>query len=585
MNLVTKKTTLNLLVLLLCFLCFGTHLHEGTDVITVGHTLSGNQTISSKGGTFELGFFTPGFFMSGQSRNYYIGIWYKNFVNKTVVWVANTNRPVSDPFTSELVLFPNGNLALLDESRIQIWSSNSKATTYNSTLAILLDNGNFVTRDDQDSSNIIWQSFDYPTDTWLPGGKIGYNKIKKEKIYLTPWQDAEYPTPGSYSLQVETNRTSLIIVVDNEWNHGTLLSTGAWTGTNFLLVPDFDRNAFISNFKYFSDANEIKFTYDAANLKRLTRFTIGSGRLQQFVCWGDFPECQWRLYWDWPNTQCDIPNFCGAFGTCNPLQVFPCDCLPGYERVPKNWTKGDYTHGCIRKSPLECGVEGEGKDTFLSINMEFSSTFTGDAQSIYVESEKECKSACLRNCTCTGFAFYESRFLKCVIWNGKVYNMKLLSDGIKSRKSYSDDFFRVRISKSGKASKISVWIAVAGLEGFIILLGRRNMELLDDGDYFPALVADKVSKGEEVLMQFLDHRLEGVADSSEVGRACKVACWCIQDDEKNRPTMELVIQIFEGISEVGIPPFPQFLIGFTKYNTTQSVVYQHYTSNTTSSDS
>lgn len=110
------------------------------------------------------------------------------------------------------------------------------------------------------------------------------------------------------------------------------------------------------------------------------------------------------------------------------------------------------------------------------------------------------------------------------------------------------------------------------------------MELLDDGDYFPALVADKISKGEEVLMQFLDRKLKGIADSSEVTRACKVACWCIQDNEKDRPSMGLVIQLLEGTTQVGTPPFPWFLRGFTKDNKYQSIVHQPYTFYTTSSN-
>ncbi|WOG98739.1 hypothetical protein DCAR_0418084 [Daucus carota subsp. sativus] len=790
----TKKTTLNLLVLLLSVLCFEPHLHEGADVIGIGQTLSGNQTISSKGETFELGFFTP-----GQSKKYYIGIWYKNFGNKTVVWVANRNHPVFNPYDSQLKLFPNGNLALLNDSRIQIWSSNSTVKRYNSSVAILLDSGNFVIRDNQDSSDIIWQSFDYPTDTWLPGGKIGYNfNIKKEKIYLTSWRNAEDPAPGRYSLELNSGALG---VQDYKLYGDMTSSSGAWRGLDYELFPDF-----ISNFTYTSDANENVFTYEVAIPKRVTRFMIDTeGKVKQFVCRGDFPACHWDLLWDWPNTKCDVLYFCGTFETCNEGKVFPCDCLPGYERV---WD-GDYS-SCIRKSRLECGVGGGSEDTFLSIIVQYpSSSSTKYSHFLYVKSDEECESACLRTCTCTGYYYVSDG--KCVIMNDEVYNIKLPSVDM-----YGISY-RVRIAKSGKASKTSVWIVVAASGGFIILLaavilyilqqwkrkmgiydgaaedlmvfkykyirkstknfseklgeggfgsvlkgtlpnskaiavkmlknlkqgekqfraevskigqiqhinlvrlqgfciqgekrllvfdymkngslenhlfrqnsnvfldwkarynimigtarglnylhekcrdciihcdikpdnillddeynariadfglakllgrefsrvlttirgtrgylapewisgeaitvkadvfsygkllfeiisGRRNMELLDDGDYFPALIADKISKGEEVLMQFLDHKLEGKADSNEVTRACKVACWCIQDDEKNRPTMGLVIQILEGISEVENPPFPQFLRGFTKYNQTESIVYQHFTSSATSSE-
>ncbi|WOG98736.1 hypothetical protein DCAR_0418081 [Daucus carota subsp. sativus] len=137
---------------------------------------------------------------------------------------------------------------------------------------------------------------------------------------------------------------------------------------------------------------------------------------------------------------------------------------------------------------------------------------------------------------------------------------------------------------SGEAITAKADVFSYGKLLFEIISGRRNMELLDDGDYFPALVADKISKGEEVLMQFLDQKLKGKANSIELTRACKVACWCIQDDEKNRPTMGLVIQILEGISEVGIPPFPWFLRGFAKDNEYQSIVHEPYTFYTTSSN-
>ena len=84
MSLKYKNQWLFLFVVLLFILSFNTHLSKASDTIYSGQSISGNQTITSQDGVFELGFFTP-----GKSQNYYIGIWYKKFPNKTVVWVAN----------------------------------------------------------------------------------------------------------------------------------------------------------------------------------------------------------------------------------------------------------------------------------------------------------------------------------------------------------------------------------------------------------------------------------------------------------------------------------------------------------------
>ncbi|XP_070666001.1 G-type lectin S-receptor-like serine/threonine-protein kinase At2g19130 [Malus domestica] len=102
--------------------------------ISPGQYLSGSQTITSPGGTFELGSFTP-----GESQNYYIDIC--------------------------------------------------------SGAAKLLDNGNFVITDASDSSVVIGQSFDHLMDTWLPGAELGYNLRTKGKRVLTSRRNLQYPAP------------------------------------------------------------------------------------------------------------------------------------------------------------------------------------------------------------------------------------------------------------------------------------------------------------------------------------------------------------------------------------------------------
>ncbi|KAF6147524.1 hypothetical protein GIB67_014663 [Kingdonia uniflora] len=99
-----------------------------------------------------------------------------------------------------------------------------------------------------------------------------------------------------------------------------------------------------------------------------------------------------------------------------------------------------------------------------------------------------------------------------------------------------------------------------GMMLFEIISGRRNTEHSEDGmvKFFPTWAAKKITEGEDALA-LLDDKLDGKADVDELTRACRVACWCIQDDETHRPSMGMVVQILEGILEVNPPPIPRSL--------------------------
>ena len=137
---------------------------EGRDTLSLGASISGNQTIVSKNSTFELGFFNP----SG-TNNWYIGIWYANLTEKTYVWVANRETPGKNK-AGVLNLSEGGDLGLFDATGASLWSVNVTKKVYQ---AVILDSGNFVMFGDANKSEMVWQSFDYPTDTWLPGMRFG----------------------------------------------------------------------------------------------------------------------------------------------------------------------------------------------------------------------------------------------------------------------------------------------------------------------------------------------------------------------------------------------------------------------------
>ncbi|KAF3956823.1 hypothetical protein CMV_018093 [Castanea mollissima] len=129
---------------LLLILSLKAHLSTASDTMYRGQRLAWNQTLTSKSGIFELGFFTP-----GKSHKHYVGIWYKTIAELTVVWVANRGCPVYNPSSKALEISEDGNLLITEKGIPFCNCTNSGMPNY--TVAVLLDKGNFILRDKLDN--------------------------------------------------------------------------------------------------------------------------------------------------------------------------------------------------------------------------------------------------------------------------------------------------------------------------------------------------------------------------------------------------------------------------------------------------
>jgi len=115
---------------------------------------------------------------------------------------------------------------------------------------------------------------------------------------------------------------------------------------------------------------------------------------------------------------------------------------------------------------------------------------------------------------------------------------------------------------SGGAITPKVDVYSYGMLLLEIVSGRKNTHREcttagDDDTYFPVQVASNLLLGD--IGSLVDHKLHGDVNLNEAERVCKVACWCIQDNELNRPTMGEVVQVLEGLIQLDIPPMPRLL--------------------------
>ncbi|KAF8040357.1 hypothetical protein BT93_B2553 [Corymbia citriodora subsp. variegata] len=427
-----------------------THLCLDTDTISANQSLSGSQILISSGGNFMLGFFSP-----SNSTYSYIGIWYKKVTVQTIVWVANRENPVTDRYATELKIL-GGNLVMVNGSRVPVWSTNLSGSSSgsSSTMAVLGDDGNFALKDGPNSSVTLWQSFDHPTHTWLPGAKIGIEKRTNTSQLLTSWKNAGDPSTGLFSLQFQLSSEYFIW-----WNRSHhYWTSGVWDSQTetFLLVPEMRLN-YIYDFQYVDNENESYFTYSVkATANTISRIVMDlSGQIKQ-DSW--LPSSQQRkLFWSQPWQQCELYRFCGPFGVCSESSDDFCSCLGGFSSSSqRDWNLSDWSGGCKRKSDLNCVANASTTEKdclLLSSNMKLPN----DPQSLDVRSDMECRAACLNNFSCTAYAFKGNN---CSIWIGNLFNMQQLTQGDSAGNS-----FYLRLSASDvedQCKKSNVTVIIAG---------------------------------------------------------------------------------------------------------------------------
>ncbi|CAO2828791.1 unnamed protein product [Amaranthus hypochondriacus] len=426
------------------------------DTIPANGYLTGNQTIISANGQFELGFFKP-----GKTPKYYIGIWYKKIPGQIVIWVANRDNPASDKHTSKLRLLNDGNLVVVcNGCKSPIWSTNMNYRSSKPVLATLLDDGNLVLRDGSNSNPPLWQSFEHPTNSFMPGSKFGVNKLTKSSISFTSWKNSEDPGTGFYTYEHDPNADQLIML----WNKTEQYwSSGLWIPEQqiFSEVPERRFTPWQVSFDYVDNENESYMTFSLHDTSLVTRFVMDvSGQFRDYNWKKDTQE--WILLYSQPGQQCEVYSYCGVFAVCDQSSMPYCNCLQGFKPNSEiEWDLKDYSKGCARKAGLSC-KGGKDGDKFVSNP---SKVLPQNPHSISASTRVECESACLSNCSCSAYAFDDDG---CFVWFSELLNMRRLSDS--SGKTLSIRVAASEVQTRGD-KKLVVGISVGLVVGLVALFG------------------------------------------------------------------------------------------------------------------
>ncbi|KAI4338176.1 hypothetical protein L6164_016520 [Bauhinia variegata] len=344
------------------------HVCLAGDTLNAGDRITGNVTLVSIRKVFELGFFSP---------------------SDDSTYLEDGNLKV---------LSPNGNVH---------WSSELKGFSAENRTVMLMDSGNLVLKDNH-SGNFLWQSFEHPADTFLPGMKMN------QDLNMTCWMADDDPRPGNYTFKPGSVGVNNYIISRNQgqlyWESDSVGETISGLVVN--LLTNFTQVVKDSNNQTKRPVPSIDNDY---NIKRL--WMNSRGKIQ-FLERANSTE-GWSPTWVAPENLCRTYNYCGNFSSCSTRASYPCKCLPGFSLTSPHdigefGDSGYYPQpdeeGCARKSE-----QSRENTTFINLQ----EVKVGNPDLRRNVDEAECESLC-RNmsseCQAFSYEFTEKSTSTCWIW-------------------------------------------------------------------------------------------------------------------------------------------------------------------------
>ncbi|KAH7544073.1 hypothetical protein JRO89_XS15G0100400 [Xanthoceras sorbifolium] len=490
---------------------------------------SASASLVSRNGFFNLRFYNLSI------DRWYLSIFYKTGGTEKPCWLANRDRPIKND-SGVLLIDEHGNLMIKYTGGDPI-VLNSGQTNTNVT-AILQDNGNFVLREATSSGTILWQSFDSPTDSFLPGMKLGINHKTGQKWSLTSWLTASMPTRGAFTLEWIPLEHQLVVKRRGVkfWTSG-VLNNGTF------------KNLEILHFGELADYN----------------FTEVSNTDEEFIAFKIVPYGP--PIPGWVNvTSLSLGNdgiIVGQKSLGISLTIYECDGI-------------STDSGCERWEGPKCRSHGE---KFQKKEVLYDNSVPNSADYNKNLSFSDCLDICWNNCTCfgTGTPAIGSD-IGCRFWYGPLKEIENGKDGTVYH----------MIIPGPPVKKTWVWILLAiAATLIVILLGilvfmRWRRLRLQEKFLLELMTLDNPSEAKELEidgntghnlkawelwkegagLELMHPTLRDSCSEDQVLRCINVALLCVEDNPLDRPSMSVVISMLtsEGV-KLPTPKQPAFRIG------------------------
>ncbi|XP_059318151.1 G-type lectin S-receptor-like serine/threonine-protein kinase LECRK1 [Lycium ferocissimum] len=378
---VSRKILLWCVLLQFIFICSISQ--ENVNIIPLGSNITaGNNSSYWLSPSREFAF---GFYPLSSTGLFLVGIWFDKIPEKTLVWSANRDDPV--PARSKVSLTLSGRLALTDTNGTEFVLYNGTRISH----AAMQDDGNFVLTNS--SSGVLWQSFDFPTDTILPGQFLDMG----QKLFSSANGTVDYST-GKYRLEMQTDGNVVLSAYRTTdfgyWNAQTINNNSVR-----LVFKNTTATLFIvngSSIIYYMTASLPASVRDYYHRAMIT----DKGNFQQLFR-SKVNGSVWDVAWQAITQPCIVNNICGVYGFCESPdnKEINCSCLPGYwPRDQHNPSKGCYP-SVVKDF---CDPNSSHSDVYVQriSNADFPNRDYAELERVFQANEEICRQEVLNDCLC-----------------------------------------------------------------------------------------------------------------------------------------------------------------------------------------
>ncbi|MCD9637883.1 hypothetical protein HAX54_021424 [Datura stramonium] len=263
----------------------------------------------------------------------------------------------------------------------------------------MLDNGNFVLYNSD--RKVMWQSFDHPTNTILPGQRLTPGQVLFSSVSATD------DSTGIFRLIMQQDGWLVQYPVQTPYlaPYAYYTEGAVGGGNNVTLNLDNDGRLYLLNstmkIKDLTTGgnptqNQYLMKIDVDGIFRVYSHSLDQGNLS--------------VIWASTRDRCSPKGICGLNGYCTQFDdKIKCECLPGFDYVnPSDWTAG-----CERNFTTEsCKAEG-GEVKYYNMRQVFSTSWENDSYAfVKTDTQNECEQSCLVDCNCEAALFKDSQCSK-----------------------------------------------------------------------------------------------------------------------------------------------------------------------------